>query len=188
MQYIVHTTLHRHISLSKMPEAVWLEQGNPNQMHLGNFLSFLKPQTNGNEWQTFCNYNHCQRFKWLFVKSHIAHHGPLVPIFGLSQNKLGLLQKIPANKHIASEAQKLRNVFDWLIYTTIDDISSQSMSLLCSPCASAMTPGIMIRTSANVLMMVSVTCVREARVTLQQLTATTNASQRERDHEGRVSL
>lgn len=43
------------------------------------------------------------------------------------------------------------------------------------PFASAITPGMMMRTSANVLMKVKVTCVREAMVTLQQLTATTNA-------------
>lgn len=44
-----------------------------------------------------------------------------------------------------------------------------------TPLASAMTPGMMIRTSANTLMKVKVIWVREAMVTLQQLTATTNA-------------
>lgn len=39
-----------------------------------------------------------------------------------------------------------------------------------------MTPGMMMSTRANILMKVKVTCVREARLTLQQLTATTNAA------------
>lgn len=42
--------------------------------------------------------------------------------------------------------------------------------------ARAMTPGMMMRTRANILMKVKVTCVREARLTLQQLMATTNAA------------
>lgn len=42
--------------------------------------------------------------------------------------------------------------------------------------ARAMTPGTMMSTRANILMKVSVTWVRDARVTLQQLTATTNAA------------
>lgn len=43
------------------------------------------------------------------------------------------------------------------------------------PLASAMKPGMIIRTRANILIKVNVTCVREAIVTLQQFTATTNA-------------
>lgn len=39
-----------------------------------------------------------------------------------------------------------------------------------------MTPGMMMRTRANILIKVNVTCVRDARVTLQQLMATTNAA------------
>lgn len=39
-----------------------------------------------------------------------------------------------------------------------------------------MTPGTMMRTRAKVLTKVRVTWVREAKVTLQQLTATTNAA------------
>lgn len=38
-----------------------------------------------------------------------------------------------------------------------------------------MTPGTIMRTNANILIKVKVTCVREARLTLQQFTATTNA-------------
>lgn len=44
------------------------------------------------------------------------------------------------------------------------------------PLARAMMPGMMMRTRANILMKVKVTCVRAARLTLQQLTATTNAA------------
>lgn len=44
------------------------------------------------------------------------------------------------------------------------------------PLPNAMIPGTMMRTRANILMKVNVTCVRVARVTLQQLTATTNAT------------
>lgn len=40
-----------------------------------------------------------------------------------------------------------------------------------------MTPGIIMSTSANILMKVKVTWVREAMLTLQQLTATTNATE-----------
>lgn len=56
------------------------------------------------------------------------------------------------------------------------------------PLAKAMTPGMMMSTRANILTKVSVTCVRDARVTLQQLTATTNAADsREQGQRGRLS-
>lgn len=42
-----------------------------------------------------------------------------------------------------------------------------------------MTPGIMIRIKANILMNVNETCVRVAKDTLQQFTATTNARKKD---------
>lgn len=44
------------------------------------------------------------------------------------------------------------------------------------PLARAATPGMMMSSRANILMKVKVTWVREARLTLQQLTATTKAA------------
>lgn len=56
-------------------------------------------------------------------------------------------------------------------------IAAKTSKSCCSrPLAKAMTPGTMMRTRANILMKVKVIWVREAMVTLQQLTATTNAA------------
>jgi len=46
------------------------------------------------------------------------------------------------------------------------------------PLARAMIPGMMIRIRANILMKVNEICVRAAKDTLQQFTATTNAIDR----------
>lgn len=55
------------------------------------------------------------------------------------------------------------------------------------PLARAMTPGTMMRTRANILINVKVTWVRVARLTLQQLTATTNAADSRRSRQERRS-
>ncbi len=61
----------------------------------------------------------------------------------------------------------------------------RSISHILSPLINAMTPGMMMRTRANILMKVKVICVRDAMVTLQQFTATTDATEtRERQTAG----